>query len=302
MSLWARLQRNIAIDGRAALVWLAEVAGSTPREAGAAMVVAVDGRIIGSIGGGALEHSMIAQACRMMARGDCAGWEQRQSLGPALGQCCGGAALVRIQTYSERDRGWIAALAETEQAEGWVVARPVREGDRLIWQRAEGEAPDTCRFGEKPTPVLVFGAGHVGRALMLALAPLPFAVTLVDSRPDMLPRTAPANVTPRHAVDPRESLASAGPGTLAVVMTHSHALDLALVEAALRRDTIAFVGLIGSATKRARFTRQLQAAGLDEAVLARLVCPVGRAKVASKLPAAIAAGIAVALLEQISPR
>jgi xanthine dehydrogenase accessory factor len=298
MSPWARLLRNIGADGRAALVRLVDVAGSTPREAGAAMVVSADGRISGSIGGGALEHLSIAQACRMMADGAVAGWQERLSLGPALGQCCGGSATVRIDVYSGADRDWIAPLAEVEQGAGWVAARPVQNGDRLIWQHADESDARACRFGEKPTPVLVFGAGHVGRALMLALAPLPFGVTLVDSRADMLPAVAPVQATLRCEADPRAVLTEARRGTLAVVMTHSHALDLALVEAALRLDAIAFVGLIGSATKRARFVGQLRAAGLGAAGLERLVCPVGRAGFASKLPAAIAAGIAVALLEQ----
>ena len=143
---------------------------------------------------------------------------------------------------------------------------------------------------------ICFGAGHVGRALALALAPLPFAVRWIDPRRDAFPTHAPANVTLIHAPEPAAELAGAPDRALVVVMTHSHALDLELVAEALRVQRFGYVGLIGSATKRARFLSQMRAAGLTELELARLVCPIGVPGLESKDPAVIAASSAVQLL------
>ncbi len=144
--------------------------------------------------------------------------------------------------------------------------------------------------------MLLFGAGHVGRALALALAPLPFAVRWIDSRRDAFPAYAPANVALIHSSEPAGELAAAPDGALVVVMTHSHALDLDIVAAALAAERFCFVGLIGSSTKRARFLSQMRAAGISEAALARLVCPIGAPVLESKDPAVIAASTAVQLL------
>jgi xanthine dehydrogenase accessory factor len=143
----------------------------------------------------------------------------------------------------------------------------------------------------------LFGAGHVGRALVMALAPLPFAVTWVDGRPEAFPRHVPGTVTLSGEPGPEAALAAAPGGAFVLAMTHSHPLDLAIVAAALRRDAFPYVGVIGSATKRARFESQLRAAGHDQAAIGSLVCPIGAfAGVTSKEPAAIAAMTAAELL------
>ncbi|HEY1944927.1 MAG TPA: xanthine dehydrogenase accessory protein XdhC, partial [Roseiarcus sp.] len=152
------------------------------------------------------------------------------------------------------------------------------------------------RYGTQATPVYLFGAGHVGRALALALAPLPFELRWIDSRVDAFPERAPPNATLVHAADPTAELANAPDGALVVVMTHSHPLDLAIVDAALRGERLPFVGLIGSATKRARFVSQLRAAGRTEAELAALTCPIGVSGLEGKEPAVIAASTAAQLL------
>ena len=164
----------------------------------------------------------------------------------------------------------------------------VIEGDGLIVER----------FSDPRRPVWLFGAGHVGRALMLALAPLPFDVTWIDERADAFPAAMPANVRSVHSADPAGEVARAPDGTLIVVMTHSHTRDLAIVHAALAAGRFGYVGLIGSASKRARFTRRLREAGVPEARIAKLVCPIGLPTIGSKHPAAIAAGVAVQLLER----
>ncbi len=151
-------------------------------------------------------------------------------------------------------------------------------------------------IGTSARSVYLFGAGHVGRALALALAPLPFAVRWIDSRRDAFPAVAPANVALVFAPEPAAEIASAPDGALIVVMTHSHALDLEIVAAALSAGRFGFVGLIGSSTKRARFLSQMRAAGLSEAALAGLVCPIGAPVLKSKDPAVIAASTAAQLL------
>jgi xanthine dehydrogenase accessory factor len=151
-------------------------------------------------------------------------------------------------------------------------------------------------FGDDRRWLYLFGAGHVGRALVLALAPLPFDVQWVDSRPGAFPRAVPQNVTMLAPEDPASVLDDPASGSIALVMTHSHALDLALTDAALRNRRIAYVGLIGSATKRARFEKRLSEASVAPERIAGLICPIGLAAIRSKEPAMIAASTAAQLL------
>jgi len=162
----------------------------------------------------------------------------------------------------------------------------------------EGEGVIVERFRDARRAVWLFGAGHVGRALMLALAPLPFEVTWIDERAEVFPAAMPANVRPVPSADPAGEVARAPAGALIVVMTHSHARDLAVVHAALAAGRFGYVGLIGSDSKRARFIRRLREAGVAPARIADLVCPIGCPGIASKHPAAIAVGVAAQLLEQ----
>jgi xanthine dehydrogenase accessory factor len=160
------------------------------------------------------------------------------------------------------------------------------------------------RYGRDLTPLLLFGAGHVGRALVLALAPLPFRVSWHDSRQDAFPPHIPANATPVHLRDPDAAVASAPQGAFVLVMTHEHPLDLALTAAALARPDLPFVGLIGSGSKRARFEKRFREIGIPDGRIAGLVCPIGVAGIADKDPAVIAAATAAQLLqarEALSP-
>jgi xanthine dehydrogenase accessory factor len=155
-----------------------------------------------------------------------------------------------------------------------------------------------------PTPLYLFGAGHVGRSLALALAPLPFAVTWCDPRPDAFPPHIPANVTLRNDADVAGVLARAPRDAFIVVMTHSHPLDLDIVARALRPPIgyqvaaapFPYVGLIGSDTKRARFVSMLRKLDIANDDIDRLICPIGLAGITDKAPAAIAASIAAQLL------
>jgi len=308
MRPFRRLVAAIEAEGAAALVTLTRIQGSSPREAGARMVVRPSGGFHGTIGGGALEWAALdeAQAALKLGRGPAS--RRSLALGPELAQCCGGRVEWRIETFDRRDLAEIAPIAEAEQqgrgklgarlGQDGRVERTVeadRRGDDLTASlpRAEGWIEP---IGEDARTVYLFGAGHVGRALALALAPLPFAVRWIDSRREAFPAYAPANVALIHAPEPAREIANAPDGALIVVMTHSHGLDLEIVAEALRARRFGYVGLIGSATKRARFVSQMRAAGLSEAALAQLVCPIGLPGVEGKDPAVIAASTAAQLL------
>jgi xanthine dehydrogenase accessory protein XdhC len=246
------LQQMLQAGEAAVLVSIIEAQGSTPREAGAAMLVTA-ARCLGTIGGGQLEFHACDLARRMLETGEQA-HEVSLALGPAMGQCCGGRVRLALKLAGRRE---VASLGARE--------------------RAEGEARKM---------VLIFGAGHVGRALAQAMAPLPFRVLLVDDREAEL-ALCRASVEMRLMEDPEIALRDVPPGSAALVLTHSHALDYRLAEAALRSGRFAHVGMIGSATKRARFLSGLARGGKVDT--SRFHCPIGGAGVPDKRPEIIAA-------------
>ena len=307
MAVWPTIERFIAEYGSVALVTLAHAQGSSPREVGARMVVAPSGGFTGTIGGGALEWGALAEAQALLARRDgVAVTRLDRALGPDLGQCCGGRVLLTIERFGSADREIIAPLAEAEGHGVLTTVGTIANDGRLARRIAETASATSAydvqsdgrvieRFGEEPTAFYLFGAGHVGRALVTALAPLPFAVTWMDARPGAIPEMFPPNVTAIREGNPVELLARAPDGAFVAVMTHSHALDLDLVIAALQANRFAYVGLIGSATKRARFTSAMHKMGMAAAV-DKLVCPIGLTAIKDKAPAAIAASSAAQVL------
>jgi xanthine dehydrogenase accessory factor len=262
MTVWAKILSAVEAQGACALVTVVAAEGSVPRDAGARMIVTREG-YSGSIGGGALEWRAIATAQAML--GSEGVRRESHALGPELGQCCGGRVKLSIEAFN---RGSLAKLS------GLAAAEP--------------EAARRC--------VYLFGAGHVGKALVLALAPLPFDLRWIDGRENAFPPAMPQNVTAIAPADPLAMFETIPDGSIALVMTHSHALDLAIVDAALRNRRVAHVGLIGSATKRARFEKRLREAGVAEARIESLICPIGVPGIKSKEPAAIAASVAAQLL------
>ena len=138
----------------------------------------------------------------------------------------------------------------------------------------------------------------MGRALILALAPLPFDVIWIDPREGAFPTAVPSNVMTIQCEDPAAEIVNAPPGSFALVMTHSHALDLEIIDAVLRSPRFSYAGLIGSATKRARFSKRLREAGIPDENISAMVCPIGIPSIKSKHPSAIAAATAVQLLER----
>jgi xanthine dehydrogenase accessory factor len=309
--VWARIRDSIERHGAAGLLSVIGAAGSVPREAGARIVLQPDGGFYGSIGGGRLEYEAIAAARAALKAGRGAAAFRDWPLGPNLGQCCGGVVKTLTETFDRDDLPSVRRLEDAEKAgafltksrvgdNGRIVRAPLPKGasakpDDLTAARF-ARSPFTEHFGEATTPVLLFGAGHVGRAVVLALAPLAFAVRWIDSRPDQFPQYVPQNVVTVCTDAADRELAEAPRDALVVIMTHSHPLDFDITVAALRQRHFDFVGLIGSETKRARFASFARQMGLGESDIDRLVCPIGIREIKGKDPAVIAAALAAQLL------
>jgi xanthine dehydrogenase accessory factor len=307
MQVWSRILEAIDRHGSVVMVTVAATKGSTPREAGARMILHPDGAFTGTIGGGTLEWRAIAVAQAMLAQTREGKAHLRPFiLGPDMGQCCGGQVELLFEVIPNEGRGSVAEFAQLEATGPFATSGSITEMgvERTVVDvhevRPGAVVLDGTRivesFGDDRRPVLLFGAGHVGRAIVLALAPLPFAVTWVDPRPDAFPAYVPANVTLSRPADPLTPFDSASSGSFVLIMSHSHQLDLALTGAALSDDRFPYVGLIGSKSKRMRFERRLVEAGIDRGRVAALICPIGVEGIESKAPAAIAAATAAELI------
>lgn len=301
MRVWRQLADFVARHGSAALISVHDVKGSAPREIGARMVVRSDGAFHGTIGGGQLEFRMLDIAREMLGAGRGPARIVDQALGPDLGQCCGGRVKILIETFDTRDMEDLAPLVAAE-AEGRLFELECRLEDGRVRREFSSAVGDDRwtgwreTHGEVRTPVLLFGAGHVGRALVLSLAPLPFAVRWLDDRDDAFPAHLPPNAKAVRMWDPEAEIAEASAHSLILVMTHDHPLDMAITAAALRRE-FPYVGLIGSATKRARFEKRFRELGIPEETIRSLVCPIGLPGIEDKDPAIIAASVTAQLLQ-----
>ncbi len=263
--LASTLRGWIAQGTPVARVLVERAMGSTPREAGASMLVGPT-RVHGTIGGGRLELDAVEAARAMLERGE-DNWRWDVPLGPAIGQCCGGRV--------------------------WLLAE--RADERVV------EALDASENGGRPL-VLLFGAGHVGRALARALAPLPFRLRWIDERPEEFGEASVDDVEIVVSADWEREIAAAPEGSACLVLTHSHALDSLIVAAALERGDFTYVGLIGSRTKRRRFERAFRDIGIPEARIGSLVCPIGDRGIRDKRPDVIAALTAAELIETFADR
>lgn len=291
-----------------AMITIAQVAGSAPREAGTKMFVTPT-RISGTVGGGNLEFVLIEQARRLLGRNDIDLLQQDYPLGPLLAQCCGGRVRVLVERLDASSRLWLHECDAAEQAGApYVLQGAIHAGQiqRVFDLDVTASAPGVdllngaeCADGKRPwtriieriTPVstalVIFGAGHVGRAIAAIAATLPFRVRWFDNR---------VEEADSGAVIRRDLVAAVGEAPASaffLVLTHSHELDYDLVRAILNRGDARYCGLIGSATKRARFVSRLQKDGVD---VSGLTCPIGAGGIRSKLPAAIAVAACVELL------
>jgi len=257
------------------LVTVDRVEGSGPREVGAWMAVFKD-RVVNTIGGGHVEFQAIAEARALLARssttpstaptGQDALIVLRYALGPSLGQCCGGVMHLKFEPISLAD---VSHLQKRLQDTG--------------------------------LPVALFGGGHVGRALVQVLANLPVHVHWVDSRDEIFPTDIPANVDCEHSDPVQDSVADVQPGSAVLIMSFSHAEDLDVVAACLKRQRthgdLRFIGLIGSQTKWATFRHRLQERGFSAQELSQVTCPIGVPGIEGKAPEVIAVAVAAQLLQ-----
>ncbi|SOE17744.1 molybdenum cofactor sulfurylase [Hoeflea halophila] len=245
------------------LVRVIEAKGSTPRNTDAWMLVSTTSSF-GTIGGGRLELEAIEKAREIIAGASAE--PMALPLGPAIGQCCGGHVTLSFEVIAPARFGEIEAMVAAEDA-----------SDPEVW---------------------LFGGGHVGRALTNTLLLLPVKVHVVETRADELGLTPDGAA--RHLTALPESLVQKiAPGSAAIVLTHDHALDFLIVSAALKRDDLAQTGMIGSDTKRATFEHQFVREGGDRALLAKLICPIGR-KIADKRPEVIAATVAADIVAALA--
>ncbi|MGQ7791570.1 xanthine dehydrogenase accessory protein XdhC [Faunimonas sp. B44] len=308
MRAWlGQLLRALEQGRGAVLVHVAAVEGSAPREPGAQMLVTEED-FHGTIGGGELEYRALRRARDLLVRGEAA--LERWPLGPELAQCCGGAVTLVFEPFAPADLAWARRLA-ADAAGPVPVFRSVRidASGRLVRAASGGPSLRPNFLAERtgngilltervnaPRPALfLFGAGHVGHAVARALHPLGFEMTWIDGRSGFAP-APPEGVRLFELAMPELVVEEAPPGAVFLVMTHIHDLDLSICEAVLRRGDFAYLGLIGSKTKRARFAARLREAGVPHDALARLVCPIGLAGIKGKAPAVIAASVAADLL------
>ena len=317
----------------AVLVSVASAKGSVPRRPGTRMIVTAEG-IDGTIGGGHLEHKAIAIARDLLAaRGPLA--LHRIPLAASLGQCCGGVAQLLFEPI-HGDCGWLDTLAALRtDGKACALVVPVRgdaAGGRLIVtaQEAhgtlgsavhdaasmtlartllEGEGdPGLATVGPSGLEVFIdvlrppdfsvvlFGAGHVGRAVVRTFADIDCRLTWVDARDDAFPEFIPDNVQVAITDTPEGEVAAAPPGAFFLVMTHSHPLDEALSACILRRGDFAYFGLIGSVSKRRQFEKRLEARGVTRDQLATMTCPIGIEGITGKEPEVIAIAVAAEML------
>jgi len=268
-------------------VWIEVVKaqGSVPREKGTVMAVFQD-VFFGTIGGGHLEFEAIDQArdwLKEMAKASTQSdasenaqslepFEKRYALGPSLGQCCGGALVLRFECVTHHDKARLAHFLQVQ-----TEAR--------------------CQ------PLALFGGGHVGKALVQVLAPLPFQVRWIDSRDEIFPEPLPPQVVCEHANPVQSAVSDLMPNSQVLIMSFSHAEDLDIVVACLKRQRqhhdLPYIGLIGSATKWATFKRRLAERGFTDEECAHITCPIGVPGIEGKEPEVIAVAVAAQLLQAV---
>ena len=312
---------------------VASVEGSAPREAGAAMLVARESQH-GTIGGGALEFESIAHA-RSMLQGagsddqwlrDTRSWP----LGPALGQCCGGAVRILFERFGASELNALSAESAPLASNG-ILLRSLETGSPcvLVENRKQARAMALPVAGivsdmlsgarqrqslfisgaglaeswfiepldRTRIPLFLYGAGHVGRAIVKIVSDLNFDLHWIDTHADRFPQDIPAGVKCVPASQPERIAVAAPPDAFHLVLTYSHAIDLGICHALLAEPDFGFLGLIGSQTKRTRFLKRLGERGVAPQALARLTCPIGAGSLLGKEPATIAVSVAGQLLQ-----
>lgn len=312
----------------AVLVTVVEARGSTPREPGARMTVGRS-EVRDTIGGGQLEHAAIESARLLLADevDDYTNTVERHALSPRMGQCCGGVTRLLLERIPGRPQSWIDTLLEARRARvtvftatpvGGVGKQVLRSVDELPADAAAGDVralaaramgtgrpafdPGAGWYIEPVAPpdfdVVLFGAGHVGKAVAGVLATLPCTLTWVDSRREQFPDQEPgANVRTEIVQYPESIVDDCPPGAFYLLMTHSHQMDFDICARILSRGDFAYCGMIGSKAKRRSCEKRLKLKGITESMLDRLTCPIGVDGITGKRPAEIAVAAVAQILQ-----
>ncbi len=290
----------LAQDQQAVLALVCGKHGSTPRGTGS-WVLLNEQQILGSVGGGELEHTMIEAGQAMLAgNGDWSRSIMHCVLGSDMRQCCGGTMEVMLQPIDSGDRGWL------QDAQASLYRQ---DASRVAFDRVDSNVPPLVIVGSSPNPVVnenmfvltladprpalaVFGAGHVGRALCTIASQLPLRLTVFDQRPDqcaLIPDSG--NIEIDTALSPLHGARELTNHDAALIMTHSHALDYELCRILLRQSALCYTGLIGSKSKAQRFRKVLKKDGLSDSQIAHLTSPIGVDGPVGKEPGMIALGV-----------
>lgn len=256
------LSSKLHSESPAVLVTIEEIRGSTPREVGTSMLVLLE-QFYGTIGGGNLEYQALKLAREQLVK-TTPDQIHRFPLSASLGQCCGGWVSLSLKTITPSEQ-WRADYLKQQESLA-------------------------TRF-----PVLLFGAGHVGTALVNVLKNLPCDVTWVDEREECFPKTVAANINVICHDDPIAEVDDAPEDSRCLILTHSHALDFELVRAGLSRN-FPYLGLIGSQSKRNSFKQRFKRRGMTEKEFSKLICPIGISGIEDKTPEVIAVSVAAELL------
>jgi xanthine dehydrogenase accessory factor len=326
MNEWIDDLSDLAAAGESAvLVTVAGIRGSAPREIGAKMIV-TSSESIGTIGGGQLEYQSARIAVGMLNDRDST--LRSFPLGSSMGQCCGGVVEILFEPLTDGMPAWLRDLGALHgQREPAVIATRISrtspakiivtadqifgteggKADAALAARARrilAHGPTTIRdVQEFYEPVVapnlniaVFGAGHVGAAVVNTLSDLDCNIRWVDSRAKIF-RQVPANVRAIDAPDPALEVAAMPIDSFYLVMTHSHAMDFDICDRILRRQDARYCGLIGSLSKRRRFEKRYRQQGMSQAVIDQLICPIGVDGISGKKPAEIAVATAAEVLK-----
>ncbi len=324
MNEWIDELSDLTAGGeRAVLVTVAGIRGSAPREVGAKMIV-TERSTLGTIGGGQLEYQCTRIATGMLGDDETPAL-RKFPLGASMGQCCGGVVDILFEPVATQLPAWLRDLRALHgQREPAVLVTDLAgserkcivtnenvyaedEPHRLIVTRArEGlEAGRTAhRIDERFYEIIVgtdfniavFGAGHVGSAVVRSLSALDCNIRWIDSRRNIF-RGMSANVRAVETAEPVLEVAAMPPGSCYLVMTHSHALDFDICDRILRRRDVVYCGLIGSLSKRRRFEKRFRQQGLQQPDIDRLVCPIGIEGITGKKPAEIAVAATAEILQ-----
>lgn len=344
MSNWSEIAEDYDTgrDGPAILVTVGRIKGSTPRDTGANMLITTE-KCIGTIGGGRLEYIAIEKARNLLKNKTKSSEIYELPLGPELAQCCGGYVELLLYKFQENEGLSIFNQLNENKRKSAILLhwsetechhQIVSESDSLIYLDKPLQAAIERRLSSPGTEIVeirqsdntdftlvqslhdaefhvtAFGAGHVGRALVASLASLPCQITWVDSRASEFPTGIPKNVHKIVTESEASAIADCPRGSYFLIMTHSHQLDLEICEKLLAtRDDAAFIGLIGSKTKKSKFEKRLAIRGFGSSAISRINCPIGMPELVGKRPAEIALSIATDLLRRhqqtrarISPR